>query len=198
MKLYYFDIAPNPTRVMCYIREKGIDIDTVNVSLIEGEQRSPEHLARNPAGELPVLELVEGHYLSESLSIMEYLEELYPRPVMIGATPMARAHTRSFERQVDLGVLLPVARIVHATRSPLGLPACPQVAEQEQSRLPAVLQRVDERIGAGPFAMGAAPTIVDCTLFAGLQFGEFFDFDAFRRYANISRWYDSFRERHQQ
>ena len=197
MKIYYFDIAPNPTRVMCYLREKALEIEKVQVSLTKGEQRSPEHLARNPAGELPVLELVPGQYLSESLTIMEYLEELHPRPVMIGATPLARAHTRSFERQVDLGVLVPVGRIVHATRSPLGLPPCPQVAEQEEGRLPAVLQRVDERIGAGPFAMGAAPTIVDCTLFAALQFGEFFEFDAFRRYANISRWYDFFRERQQ-
>ena len=62
MKLYVFPIAPNPTKVRLYLAEKTaggamIDLPQVTVNLREGEQRGPAHLARNPFGKLPVLEL---------------------------------------------------------------------------------------------------------------------------------------------
>ena len=53
MKLYYFPIAPNPTKVRIYLAEKGIEIEQVLVNLVEGEQRSPEHLTRIPSAAYP-------------------------------------------------------------------------------------------------------------------------------------------------
>ena len=78
MKLYVFMMAPNPTRVRLVVAEKraagaAIDLPEVMVNLIEGEQRKPEHLARNPMGKLPVLELDDGRFLTESGAIIEYL-----------------------------------------------------------------------------------------------------------------------------
>ena len=195
MKFYYFPVAPNPTRVRTYIREKGIELEEIEVSLREGEQNSPEHLARNPRGALPVLELDSGEFICESLPMMEFLEELYPQPVMIGADPVARLKTREFERQVETTVLNRIGRIVHATNSPLGLPPNPAVAEPEQERLPAALALVDERIADQPFAMGSSPSIVDCTLFAGLFFGEFFGVTVPTENANLRRWYEDFKQR---
>jgi len=195
MKLYYFPVAPNPTKVLVYLREKGIDLETVHVDLRKGEQKSPEHLARNPRGALPVLELDDGSCVCESLPIMEYLEELYPEPCMIGRDPLNRLRVREFERQVDLTLLGPVGRIVHATNSPLGLPPNPSVAKPEQDRLPVSLRLVDDRIGDSPFAAGANPTIVDCTLFATLFFGEFFGVTVPDEYTNLRRWYADFRQR---
>jgi glutathione S-transferase len=57
------------------------------VNLAKGEHRRLEILARNPMGALPFLELDDGTILTESLAIMEYLEELHPEPAMIGRTP---------------------------------------------------------------------------------------------------------------
>jgi glutathione S-transferase len=195
VRLYYFPVAPNPTKVLIYLREKGIDIDLQLIDLRRGEQNSPEHLARNPRGALPVLELDDGEYLTESLPIIEYLEELYPEPVMIGATPLERARIRAFEREVEVGVFNPLARYVHATNSPLGLPARPEVAAAEWDRLQAALPRVDAKIGDAPFAAGEAPTIVDCTLYAALQFGDMFGASLPEDYANIHRWRRRFGER---
>jgi glutathione S-transferase len=195
MKLYYFPVAPNPTKVLVYLKEKGIELDMQLVNLPQGEQNSPEHLARNPRGALPVLELDNGEYLTESLPIIEYLEELYPQPSMIGATPEERAHTRAFERQVEMGVMNPIARYVHATNSPLGLPPRPEVAAAEWERLEAALPRVDEQIGDSPFATGEAPSIVDCTLFAALLFGEMFGTTIPEHLGNIQRWKKAFFER---
>ena len=147
MKLYYFPVAPNPTKVRIYLAEKGIEIEQVLVNLVKGEQKTPEHLARNPFGSLPVLELDDGTHLTESLAIIELFEDLYPDPPMIGTDPFERARVRRLERIADLGVLLPVGRIIHATRSPLGLPPAPEIAEAAWRGLPKALEVLDAAIG---------------------------------------------------
>lgn len=195
MKLYTFPVAPNPTKVRTYLFEKGLDLPTETVSLVEGDQRKPAFLAVNPLGKLPVLELDDGSALTESLAIIEYLEELFPDPPLIGTEPAERARVRELERLCDLGVLIPLARFVHATASPLGLPPAPEVARQSWEALEKSLAVVDARIGAGPFVAGARPTIADCTLWAGLQFGSFRGVEIDPRFANVLAWRARFAER---
>jgi len=195
MKIYTFMVAPNPTRLRVYLREKGIEIEEVAVNLGAGEQKSEAHLARNPFGNLPVLELDDGSHLTESLAIIELFEELHPDPPMIGTDPIERARVRSLERIIEMGVLAAIARIVHATNSPLGLPASPAIADEARSRLPLPLAVIDERIAEHPFVAGDRPTIADCTLFAALNFGQFFGVELDRQYARIARWFDAFRQR---
>jgi glutathione S-transferase len=195
VKIYTFFVAPNPTRVRVYVREKGIALDEILVNLREGEQKSEEHLARNPFGNLPVLELDDGSHLTESLAIIEYLEELYPDPPMIGIDPLSRARVRSLERIIEVGVLFPTARLVHSTNSPLDHPPNPAIAEDARASLPIALGVLDERIADHPFVAGADPTIADCTLFAALNFGRFFGVELDPGYTHISRWFDAFCQR---
>ena len=89
----------------------------------------------------------------------------------------------------------PMARYVHATNSPLGLPPRPEIAAAEWERLQNALPRIDKQIGDAPFAAGDAPSIVDCTLFAALQFGEMFGTTVTDDYGNIRRWRSAFGER---
>jgi glutathione S-transferase len=196
MKLYTFPPAPNPARVGFYLREKGIEVDTVLLDFTKGEQNSPEHLARNPAGTAPVLELDDGTFLTESLAIIEYLEELYPEPPMIGTDPLSRARTREAERDIEFCVMLRIIRYVHAHRSPLGLPPNPAVAEQELARLPNGLNRVEARLEGNEFVLGSAPSIADCTLLAALNFGRFADLDPGKEYPNIGAWFERYALRH--
>lgn len=196
MKLYYFPIAPNPTKVRIYLGEKGLELPTQLVSLIEGEQRAPEFLAKSPLGKLPVLELDDGSFLTESLAIIEYLEERYPEPSMWGTTPEERAHARSLERICDFGVLIQIAQIVHATNSPLGLPPNPAVAaaakETLEQRL-ALLERTleDDR----PFVAGNSVSVADCSLCAGLAFGRFRDFEVDARFERVLAWQSRYEKR---
>jgi len=89
---------------------------------------------------------------------------------MIGGTPLERARVRELERIADLGVLVPAARVIHATKSPLGLPPSPEVAALFQRILPDACKVLDDRLSDGrPFVAGERPTIADCTLAAGLQ-----------------------------
>jgi len=195
VKLYVFPIAPNPTRVRSYVAEKGIAIEQVMVDLREGAQRRPEFLARNPLGRLPVLELESGECIAESLPIVEYLEELHPDPPMLGTTPLERLRVRSTERLVDTGVLGPAAFVVHATRSPLGLPPRPQMAEFFRGRLDETLPLVDARLAAAPFLCGERPTIADCTLWAALGFARFGGVEIAERHRHLARWREEFARR---
>ena len=166
MKIYVFPIAPNPTKVRLYLAEKAaggakIELTEVMVNLPAGEQRSPEHLSRNPFGKLPVLEFDDGTHLIESLAIIEYLEERHPDPPMIGSDALERARVRELERIAELGVLFPVARILHATNSPLGLPAVPEMASYFREALPDALGVLDARLADGrPFVAGERPTML--------------------------------------
>lgn len=198
MKLYHFPPAPNPAKVIFYVKEKDIaDVELVMVNFLNGEQRSPEHLARSPRGTVPVLELDDGTILTESLPIMEYLEELYPEPVMIGSTPLERARVRARERYIELNITNRLVRLVHATNSPIGLPPNPGLAESERSNLPGSLAYVNELVGDGPFVMGSGPTIADCTLLAGFNFAKFGGLDILDEgYANLDRWFEMFALRH--
>lgn len=201
MKLYMFIVAPNPTRVRLYLTEKAlagtrIPLEEVMVNLPAGEQRTPEHLARNPLGKLPVLELDDGACLTESLAIIEYLEELYPDPPLIGRDALERARVRELERIAEWSVLRPLAQIVHATDSPLGLPPVPEIAAAMRKDLPDAWRRLDDTLSDGrPFLAGERPSIADCTLAAGLQFGRFRGVEMDPGHEHLARWDRAYRER---
>ena len=196
LPIWTFPPAPNPRKLAVYLAEKGIELPLEMVNLVEGRQNAPEFLAVNPKGAVPVLELDDGSRLTESLAIIEYLEELNPDPPMIGKDPLERARVREAERMIDLGVLIGTARIVHGRRSPLpGREANPEVVRAELERRPYVLDSVNTLIGEKPFVMGARPTIADCTLFGALSFGEIFEVTVDPVFGNITRWYEDFRQR---
>jgi glutathione S-transferase len=108
MKLYD-SVGPNPRIVRMFMAEKGIEMPKQTVDLRKGENREADHLKRNPHGQMPTLELDDGHYLSEIIAICEYLEEKNPKPAMIGATPEERAECRMWTRRVDLNIAEPLA-----------------------------------------------------------------------------------------
>lgn len=196
MKLYTFPLAPNPTKIEVFLAEKGIEIEREIISLPKGEQHDPAFRARNPLGRLPVLELDDGTLVAESLPILEYLEELHPEPSLIGRTPVERLRVRSLERMIDTSILLPTARLVHATRSPLpGVAPNEGMAEWARSALVLPLSVLDARVGDSPFVAGDRVTIADGTLFAAMRFGKLFGVEVDAQHRNLHRWYASFEER---
>ena len=74
MKLHTARRAPNPRRVRMFLAEKGLDVDTVEVTLDGVANRSPDLLERSPFGRVPVLELDDGRCLGETRAICAWLE----------------------------------------------------------------------------------------------------------------------------
>ena len=197
MKVYDFVGAPNPKKLRVYLAEKGISVPMVPVNIITGENRAPEFLKKNPLGGLPVLELDDGSYLSESLAIIEYFEELHPSPPMIGTTPLERARVRESERIADLGVLQRIGTIFQNTHPFMAarVKQSADAAETARGQLGAALRVLDAKIGSHPFVAGGRPTIADCTLFAALEFADFAQVHIDPSCANVARWRTAFAQR---
>jgi maleylacetoacetate isomerase len=90
MLLYDYFRSSAAYRVRIALNLKGVAYARRDVMLLENQQRSPEHLARNPQGFVPALE-VDGRVLTQSLAIIDWLDARYPEPRLIPVDPDARA-----------------------------------------------------------------------------------------------------------
>ena len=186
--LLYLDTkrAPNPRKVRIYLAEKNLDIPIKEIDLYAGEQKTPEFLAKNPFAGVPILELDDGTVLIETLPIMEYLEELYPDPPLIGTDPVSRALVRSWERRCEIGVYLTASRMVLSKGD-----VSDQARRILMHRLPLVNAGLE-----GKDWLTENLSIADIMLFIGLEtahHGGTFHLDP--AWNNLSRWYDAMKAR---
>lgn len=107
MKLFN-SIGPNPHVVRMFIAEMGIDIETIEIDLMGGENRQNSYLKKNPSGQLPALQLDDGSFLAEITVICEYLDEINGHTDLIGTNPQERAETKMWTRRIDLQILEPL------------------------------------------------------------------------------------------
>ena len=108
MKLYGLKHAPNPRRVKIFLAEKKIAIPIEELDIETRQHQTPEFLAKNPLGQLPVLELDDGTILSESIAICRYFEEMVPEPPLFGRSTLERAQVEMWNRRMEHELLLPV------------------------------------------------------------------------------------------
>lgn len=96
MKLYDYYRSTACYRVRIALEFKGISYKKIPIHLVNhgGEQHHPDYLALNPQGLVPALE-VDGTILTQSIAIIEYLDELYPNKPLLPKDPVARAHVKS-------------------------------------------------------------------------------------------------------
>ncbi len=168
-------IGPNPHVVRMFAAEKGVPLELVAVDLMGGENRGAEHLARNPFGQTPALELADGSYLTEITAICEYLDELKAEPALIGATPEARARTRMWTRRLDLNIVEPMA---NGFRFAEGLAlfkdrvtCIPEAAPALKGIARRWLRWLDQDLGHREFISPDGLTLADILLFCFISFG---------------------------
>ncbi|MBF2754509.1 MAG: glutathione S-transferase family protein [Gammaproteobacteria bacterium AqS3] len=201
MKLYIVPLAPNPTKVMLYIAERtalGADmgIEQVVVNTLKGRHKEPEHLARNRFGTLPVLERDDGSHLTESRSIISYLDERFPERRLGSDDIETRAVERDIEQVIDLRIFEPLGIYVHTVKSPVGYPPDPVKAAEIEERLPLPLDYVEELLSDGrDFVAGDAPTLGDCTLQSVMQFVRFIEVDVIGDRPHLRTWDERYRSR---
>lgn len=166
-------------RVRIALHHKGLAFDNAPVSLIRGEQRSAEHLARNPQGLVPTL-YDAGAVLTQSLAICEYLDEAYPdTPRLLPAHPRDRARVRAMAQLVACDVH-PLAnlRVLRYLEAELGLDAAGKqawVARWLSDGL-AALEALAGPV-AGDYLFGDTVTLADVCLAPQLYNARRFDVD---------------------
>lgn len=96
VKLYDYYRSSSSYRVRIALSLKNINYESLPIHLVNqgGEQHTPEYLRLNPQGLIPTLD-ENGHILTQSLAIIEYLEDIAPSPALLPKNPLARAHIRS-------------------------------------------------------------------------------------------------------
>jgi len=174
MKLYT-GIGPNPRTVRMFVAEKGIEIPLEKVDLMGAENRRPPYTVKNPAGQLPCIELDDGTHLAEITAICEYLEERHPKPPLIGTTPEERAITRMWTRRIDLNIVEPMA---NGFRYGEGLAlfkdrihVIPEAAGELKAIAREKLAWLDGLMEGNDWICGPRFTLADVFLFAFADFG---------------------------
>ena len=167
MKLYNYFRSSASFRVRIALELKGLPYEYLPVHLVKGEHKSESYAAVSASGLVPTLQTDGGELLSQSMAIVEYLDETHPNPPLLPQDPLGRAHVRALSQLIaceihplnNLRVLKYLVRDLkvseedknawyrHWVRSGL------ELFEKELQRLP-----------AGTYCYGDTPTLADCCL----------------------------------
>ncbi|MBV06650.1 MAG: glutathione S-transferase, partial [Gammaproteobacteria bacterium] len=174
MKLYN-SIGPNPHVVRMFIQELGIELETIEVDLMSGENRQEDHLNRNPSGQVPTLELDDGNHVSEITAICEYLDELQGNTDLIGKTASERAETRMWTRRIDLQIIEPLTNGFRAAEGydlfKDRLRLLPQAADDLKTLAQERLTWLNGQLDGKEFVCGDRFSLADIMFYCFLNFG---------------------------
>ena len=166
MKLHTYFRSSAAFRVRIALNLKGIAYEPTFVHLARGEHRAPAYVSVNPQALLPTLE-DGGRLLTQSLAILEYLEETHPSPALLPKDPFERARVRSLAMLVaceihpvnNLRVLQHLKRALGQSEEEVNAWYRHWIADG-MAKLEAELARP----GTGIHCHGNLPTIADCCL----------------------------------
>lgn len=169
MKLYDYFRSSAAYRVRIALNLKGVVPDERTfVHLRMGNQRAQDYLALNPQGLVPALALDDGEVLTQSLAIIEYLDETHPEPPLLPVAPPARARVRGIALAIACEIHpLNNLRVLNYLIGTLG------VAREQKDGwykywvdvgFEALEKRLSQERETGVFCHGNAPTLADVCL----------------------------------
>ncbi len=173
MKLYNHFQAPNPRRVRIFAAEKGIKLALEEIDILSGKSRTPEFLAKNSSGGVPVLELDDGSYLSESVAICRYLEGLHPEPNLLGRDLREQVEIERWNRRMEIELFAAIGRTFQNT-SPIfqgRFKQFPDYGEAQRAVVNQRLERMDRELDGHQFVAGDRFTIADITALVSIDIG---------------------------
>jgi maleylacetoacetate isomerase len=168
-RLYSYWRSTAAWRVRIALNLKGVAWESAPVHLLRegGEQRAPAFLALNPQGLVPALE-IDGHVLTQSLAMIEYLDETRPQPPLLPSDPPGRARVRSLAQLVSADIHpLNNLRVLQQLRDRFGLDEAQRDAWYRHwvgEGLGALEARLAREPGTGRFCHGDTPGLADCCL----------------------------------
>lgn len=179
MKLYTFDFAPNPRRLMYFLKYKEITLDTEEISLRDRQQFSERFQAINPSCTVPALQLDDGTVLDDVIAICVYLESLYPERPLLGATPLETAKIIGWDHKIYVEGLGAAAEMVRnqgdffenrAVPGLIEIPQIPDLVGRGQKRLTAFFERIEKHLSGREFMVGDTLSFADIDLYIVVYF----------------------------
>ena len=197
MKLYDFQLAPNPRRVRMYLAEKGLAVDTVQVNLRAGEQFHAEFRAANPSMVVPALALDDGTLITETMAICRYFEALHPSPPLFGSTPKEQAQVEMWSRRSELEGFYAVAECLRnslerfqdrAIPGPRNYAQIPALVERGKARAVAFLEDLDTALRGRQWLATEHFTVADITAFVVVEFAGWVEVAPAEAQVDLRRW----------
>ena len=189
MELFSYFRSSASFRVRIALQIKGLSYDYLPVHLVKGEHKAPEYASRIGDALVPTLVTDGGTALTQSMAIIEYLDETHPTPALLPATPLARARVRALAQMVaceihplnNPRVLKYLTGTLHADEDAKnawyhhwvrqGLEAF----ERQLALLAA--ERQAQGLAPSVYCWGDTPTLADCCLVPQIFNGQRFNVD---------------------
>lgn len=201
MKFYNWGSAPNPRRVAIFIKEKGLEIETIDVGA-KGARLSDDYLATGAHRLVPALELDDGTVIGESMAICRYLEHFHPEPPLMGTDALDRAQVDMWERRADMegiGAVGELFRNSHPAFAGRGLPGraeqidqIPELVERGRARTGWFFEKFNAQIGDKEFVTGSRFTVADITALCATGFAlKVCKVEIPDSCGNFKRWYEA-------
>ena len=179
MKLYNYFRSSASFRVRIALHLKGLAYDYLPVHLARGEQKKPAFAAVTAEGLVPVLELDDDRRLTQSMAIIEYLDETHPQPPLLPADALGRARVRALAQIVaceihplnNLRVLKYLVRELKASED------AKNAWYRHWVRLGLESYEAQLATRSGLYSHGDAPTLADCCLVPQIFNAQRFDCD---------------------
>ena len=194
LKLYNHALAPNPRRVRIFAAEKAIELRVADVDIWAGQSRTPEFLAKNSSGGVPVLELDDGSCLSESVAICRYLEGLHPDPNLLGRDLREQVEIERWNRRMELELFAAIGRTVQNTSSIFQgrFKQFPEYGEAQRAIVYQRLERMDRELNGHRFVAGDRFTIADITALVAIDIGgRLADIKIAPELGHLTRWHET-------
>ena len=181
MKLYDYLPSGNSYKVRLLLSYLGIDYTHVPIDIHKGETQTPEYLAMNPAGQIPLLQLANGQTLAESNAILTFLGEDTPY-VPVNHFDRAKVLQWMFWEQYRHEPAIAVARYI-SHYAPDRAEELPTLHEKGR----AALSIMDAHLATSLFFVGSGPTLADIALYAYTHVADEGGFDL-THYPNVTDW----------
>lgn len=205
MKLYDFELAPNPRRVRMFLAEKGITVPLVQVNTRQREQFAPEFVKKNPYCVVPVLELDDGTCIGESVAICRYFEVLHPEPPLMGRDAKEQAVIEMWDRRAELEGFNSAGEIVRNAAPmfedrgvagvPSGFPQIPALVERGKKRMARFFEFWDRQLADNKFIAGPNFSIADISSFIAIEFVKRAEITIPDTCKHVARWHEAIAQR---
>lgn len=193
--------SPPSWMVELGLEEKGLEFTVKALSFARGEHRTPDMLARNPRGTIPVLTHGDA-VLWESLAILEYLDFVQPTPPLLGSDAHTRARALNRLHESDALKRAGMELFAYLMRAPENVPENGPEGGPGDERLASLLQAFRQELGwwertygESTWAAGETLTLADITVFAYVATAVYLGFSLAPAYPRVSDAFERMRTR---